>query len=220
MEKRQLRHHLGQWMSLDTLIATREFASILSACIIWPEMGPKRKEWREKAENQRALFIGDFALPVLTHSQALSELPAAPCVFRARLKGSMINAEPCLCARRAAVRTEIKQFLTSNTSTEVFSECGADGSRASVLVQSQQHRDPPGSAGAGSQLSAGTDHPINLNLISLYPTYTMRLICSHLNANVVNVTLRHVLHPFVACGEEWALLRSDSSHPKEFVSRE
>jgi len=28
-------------MSLDMLIAAREFASILSACIICPEIGPK-----------------------------------------------------------------------------------------------------------------------------------------------------------------------------------
>lgn len=28
-------------MSLDTLIATREFTSILPACIICPEIGPK-----------------------------------------------------------------------------------------------------------------------------------------------------------------------------------
>lgn len=161
-----------------------------------------------------ALFIGGFGLPVLTHTQALNELPAAPCVLGARLKGNVINARDLAVWREGSA--QIKHFLTSNPSTEIFSECGADGSRRQSIsscsvpaaqgIVLAQGRARPGSlsqaAGAGSQLSAHTDHPVYLNLSWLYPTYTVRLICSHLNADVVNVTLTHGLDPFVACGEE------------------
>lgn len=215
-------------MSLDTLIATGEFASILPACIIWPEIGPKREGMNWKGWKSVCSIYGDFGLPVLTHTQVLKELPAAPSVFGARPQR---RCDQCLSPRwveggqHTDSRTHRKQFLASKPSTEIFSERGANGGRR----HEAQHRSPlvpaaaqgilvaqgrarhsslSQAAGAGSGLSACTDYPINLNLILFYPTYTMRLI-SHLNASIVNVTLRHVLDPFVACGEERALLRCD-----------
>lgn len=153
--------------------------------------------------------MGDFGLPVLTHTQLLNELPAAPCVWgeAQRCRDQCLSPRCVQGGQHSASRTQTKQFLIFDPSTEssvsvVLMEAGG---RASVLVWSQQHRGSSWlsrAAGAGSQLSADTDYPINLNLILLYPTYTLRLFCSHLNANVTNVALREVLDFFVACGEE------------------
>lgn len=153
--------------------------------------------------------MGDFGLPVLTHTQLLNELPAAPCVWgeAQRCRDQCLSPRCVQGGQHSASRTQTKQFLIFDPSTEssvsvVLMEAGG---RASVLVWSQQHRGSSWlsrAAGAGSQLSADTDYPINFNLILLYPTYTLRLFCSHLNANITNVALREVLDFFVACGEE------------------
>lgn len=79
-------------------------------------------------------------------------------------------------------RTEIKQFLTSNPSSEAFSECGAAGNRrlsiSSCLVPAAQGillaQGRARHSSRSSQLSACTDYPVNSNLSLLYPTYTRR----------------------------------------------
>lgn len=144
IEKRQLRHHLGQWMSLDTLIATGEFASILSACIIWPEIGPKREgmNWRGW-KSVCSIYGGLWSACPYTH-------PApkwAPCSSLCLGWGSKVPwsmPEPSLCARRAALSLQNTDKAVFNLQPQhrIFSERGADGSRrqsiSSCLVPAAQ----------------------------------------------------------------------------------
>lgn len=220
--------------SSGSMNESRHTNSHRGICIYSSSMHNMARNWAKKGRNElKRLKVSVLCLWGIWCACPYTQPGPkwAPCVWSDAPRWSM--PEPSLCGRRAALRLQNRHQAVFNLNPQhrIFQWLWCwwkQKAEHQFLLGPSSTGDPPRArhsslsqaAGTGSQLSADTDYPINLNLILLYPTYTQRLFCSHLNANVVNITLRDVLDRCVASGEEWALLRCDTSHPEELFLRE